>query len=50
MDHIELVHNVNAAVTEVFSDTSVSKKDIIESLKEISEDIESLIITLEEEI
>ena len=50
MDHIELVHNAKAAITIVFSDTSVERKDALESLKEILEDIEVLIDTLEEEI
>ena len=47
MNHIALVQNVKEAVSEVFSDTSVERKDTLESLKEILEDVEVLIDILE---
>ena len=50
MDHIELIHNAKTAIDKVFSDDSISKEETLESLEEIADELESYIVTLENEI
>ena len=50
MDHIELIHNAKVAIGIVFRDDSVSKEETLESLEEIADELESYIVTLENEL
>lgn len=50
MDHIELVHNAKVAIGKVFGDDSISKEETLESLEEIADELESYMMTLEDEI
>jgi len=40
MGHLQLIENAKVAIDEVFNDKSVSEKEIIDSLKELLEDLE----------
>jgi polyhydroxyalkanoate synthesis regulator phasin len=50
MEHSQLIEEAKAAIERVFSDTSVSKRETVDSLEELINDMESRIECLEDEL
>lgn len=50
MEHLQLIEKAKVAIERLFSDTSVSKRETVDSLEELTEDLEVRIECLKDEL